>query len=133
MDWLVKYKAKLIEYVAIIVALSVAAFAVYQWGRADGKANCQEQQIIEVVAEAKLSEKTQKELAEIVSKASKLLGKIEGNSAAQTQAIVDYVQSNSRFNDCWLDADGIRMWNRENRGEAAGISGGADTKVSKSP
>ena len=129
--WLIKYKAKIIEYAVILIAVIVTGLAIYQWGKAEGKNDCLKNQVIEVIAEAKLSTEADKKISDIASKVAKLIGTIEGNSAAQTKAIEEYVKNNPRFNDCGIDDDAVRLWNSENKGETARIPAGASNSLPK--
>lgn len=129
--WLITYKAKLIEYGVILLAVSIAGIAIYQWGKAEGKSSCLQSQVIEVVAEAKLSTEADKKISDIASKVARLIGTIEGNSAAQTKVIEEYVKNNPRFIDCGIDDDAIRVWNSENKGETTRVPAGAGDKVPK--
>lgn len=130
--WIIKYQAKIVEYAIIILICLAGLFAVYNWGKAEGKHQCAESRVVEVIAEAKLSKEASDQISDIAAKAAKILGRIEGNSVAQTKAIEEYVKNNPRFNDCGIDATAIGVWNRENRGETTDLPENPNGKMPSS-
>lgn len=131
--WFITYQAKIYTALALLVVLSITGWAVYQWGKAEGKNDCLKNQVIEVIAEAKLSTEADKKISDVAARVAKLIGIIDGNSAAGRKAIEDYVKNNPRFIDCSIDDDAVRVWNSENKNEGTGVPTGAGNTVSGPP
>ena len=106
----------------LVIALALF-FSGYGWGHKHAKTECVAGQVEAqqaAVAEA-AKEDVRRETVGAAREASREQIRIVYKTI-QEQAL-ETVHNHPEFNDCGLDADGLRLWNAANTGEATPVSG----------